>query len=120
MSFTTKCSRVLQNSIPIILIEEKSLKVLNYNFRFLLAILGGFIIFSGCNKQPESIGLDLVDQNKLPVFDTTFSVCAYSIADDSVITDETSVNLLGSQYTENFGLTVASIYTHLRLVHIST
>ncbi len=47
------------------------MKVLNYNFRFLLAILGGFIIFSGCNKQPESIGLDLVDQNKLPVFDTT-------------------------------------------------
>ncbi len=26
------------------------------------------------------------------------------------------MNLLGSQYTENFGLTVASIYTHLRLV----
>ena len=116
MSFTTKCSRVLQNSIPIILIEEISLKVLNYKFRFLFAIFGGLLIFSGCNKKPESIGLDLVDQNKLPVFDTLFSVSAYSTAEDSVITDETSVNLLGSQYTENFGLTVASIYTHLRLV----
>jgi hypothetical protein len=95
------------------------LKVLNYKFRFLFAIFSGLLIFSGCNKKPESIGLDLVDQNKLPVFDTLFSVSAYSTEEDSVITDETSVNLLGSQYTENFGLTVASIYTHLRLSGLS-
>jgi hypothetical protein len=93
--------------------------VLNYKFRFLFAIFGGFLIISACNKKPESIGLDLVDYNKLPVSDTTFSVFAYSSIEDSVITDETSINLLGSQYTENFGLTVASLYAHLRLSVLS-
>jgi hypothetical protein len=109
----------LQNSIPLIIIEEKSLKVLNYKFRFLFAIFSGLLIFYGCNKKPESIGLDLFVHDTLPVSDTTFSVFAYSIVEDSVITDETSVNLLGSQYTENFGLTIASIYTHLRLLTLS-
>jgi hypothetical protein len=93
--------------------------VLNYKFRFLIVLFGGVVIFSSCNKKPESIGLDLVDHSKLPVFDTTFSVVAYSTVEDSVVTDETSINLLGSQYTENFGLTVASIYTHLRLLGLS-
>lgn len=73
----------------------------------------------GCNKVPDTIGLDLVNINKLPVSDTMFSLTGYSLIEDSVLTDETSVNLLGSQYTENFGLTVASFYTHLRLTGLS-
>lgn len=39
--------------------------------------------------------------------------------EDSVVSDETSINLLGSQWTSTFGLTVASFYSHLRLSEVS-
>jgi hypothetical protein len=93
--------------------------VLKSKFQFLIAVICGILIVSGCNKKPESIGLNLVEHNKLPVYEATFSVSAYSVIDDSVVTDETSINLLGSMYTENFGLTVASFYSHLRLSALS-
>jgi len=118
MNFMMKCLRILQNKYRW-LILEKRIRVFNYKFQFLLLLFGGLFILSGCNKKPESIGLDLVDNGKLPVFDTTFSVQAYSVVEDSVVTDETSLNLLGSMYTDNFGLTVASIYTHLRLLGLA-
>ncbi len=84
---------------------------------FIVLVQGFFL--SSCNNKPEIIGLDLVDDDKLLVFDTSFSVTGYSAVEDSVLTDETSVNLIGSQYTENFGLTVTSVYTHLRLLGLS-
>lgn len=84
---------------------------------FGIVIIGSFIFsISSCNKKPESIGLDLVNQNISDVaFDTTISVSAYSSLEDSVRTDETSLNLLGSQNTDVFGLTDASFYTQIRL-----
>ncbi|MEZ5199372.1 MAG: DUF4270 family protein [Bacteroidales bacterium] len=83
--------------------------------RFLLFVSISLLIFA-CNKQPQSIGLDLVDATRNTVgLDTTISITAWSSTDDSVVTDETSSNLLGSQYTYAFGLTKASFYTHLRL-----
>ncbi|MBC8487351.1 MAG: DUF4270 family protein, partial [Bacteroidetes bacterium] len=76
-------------------------------------------INTSCNKKPETIGLDLVDYNKLYVgYDTIIAITAYSSFEDSVITDETSQNLLGSQYTNVFGLTNTSFYTQLRLSDI--
>ena len=74
------------------------------------------IIISSCNKKPEAIGLDLVNQDISFVgFDTTITVTAFSSIEDSVRTDETSLNLLGSQSTDVFGLTNVSFYTHIRL-----
>jgi len=84
----------------------------------LLILIAG-IIFSSCNKKPESIGLDLVDDNKPFIgYDTTFNVYAYSEIEDSVAADETSSNLFGSRYTKTFGLSSAGFYTHLRLSEI--
>jgi len=77
------------------------------------------LLYSACNKEPESIGLDLIDDNKLGVYDTIFSISGYSATDDSVYTDELTVNLLGSLQTDDFGLTNASFYSHLRLSQTS-
>jgi len=75
-----------------------------------------FLVVLSCSKKPEQIGLDLLDEDKPFVgYDTTFEVSAYSTIDDSVISDETSVNLLGSMYTETFGRSNTSIYTQVRI-----
>ncbi len=90
-------------------------RVRNYSISSLLSLILILIIIS-CSKKPDTIGLNLVDANKPTVgFDTTINIFAYSTLDDSVISDETSVNLLGSYYSETFGRSNASIYTHLRL-----
>lgn len=74
------------------------------------------VLVFACDKKPQTIGVDLVDGTRNVVgLDTTISIIAWSSIDDSVVTDETSVNLLGSQYTYSYGLTNASFYTHLRL-----
>lgn len=80
-----------------------------------IIVLAFFLFQTACNKTPESIGLDILDESKLGVYDTTFSVVGYSEIDDSVRTDELSLNLLGSLQTEDFGLTNARFYSHLRL-----
>lgn len=77
------------------------------------------MVIASCNKKPDTIGLDLVDYNKLLVHDTVFSVYAISSGEDSLASDETSLNLLGSQWTNTFGLTNAGFYTHLRLSEVS-
>ena len=92
-------------------------RVISYNL--LLAVFSFLFLLFACNKKPESIGLDLLDESKLGVYDTAFTITAYSVIDDSVYTDELSVNLLGSLQTENFGLTNASFYSHLRLSYSS-
>jgi len=75
-------------------------------------------IFS-CTEKPDTIGLDLVDDAKFSVKDTILYVKAYSTLEDSMRSDETSTNLLGSQTTETFGLTKTSFYTHLRLQNVN-
>ena len=83
---------------------------------------GGFVVFLvvllgvSCSKKPDTIGLDLLDENKPFVGkDTTFSIYAWSTAEDSVLADETSLNLLGSLYSETFGRSNTSIYTQVRI-----
>lgn len=69
-----------------------------------------------CTKTPDTIGLDLLDDNQPFVGkDTSFNIIAYSTIEDSVTTDETSVNLLGSMYTSTFGRSNTSIFTQVRI-----
>lgn len=87
---------------------------------YLIVVFFTFLLLqTACNKTPETIGLDLLDQSKLGVYDTTFSIVGYSKIDDSVRTDELSNSLLGSIQTEDFGLTNARFYSHLRLSETS-
>ena len=88
-------------------------RVISYSL--ILTIFSFLFLQLACNKEPESIGLDLLDESKLSVYDTTFAITAYSTIDDSILTDELSASLLGSLQTEDFGLTNASFYSHLRL-----
>ncbi|OQX78699.1 MAG: hypothetical protein B6D61_04935 [Bacteroidetes bacterium 4484_249] len=108
---------MINRTIRNILFKHYILKAFHISFFNALFIVASFIfILSSCNKKPETIGLDLVDGDLLFVgFDTVIQVSAFSSIDDSVVTDETSLNLLGSQYTYTFGLTDASFYSQLRL-----
>ena len=86
-------------------------------FLFLLTLT--FFAIIACNKKPENIGLDLVDDNQAVLgFDTTLSVYAYSELEDSVASAGTSINLLGSMQTETFGGLQASFYAHMRLSEV--
>jgi hypothetical protein len=73
------------------------------------------ILIMSCSKKPDTIGLDLVNEDTPVIgYDTTIEVSAYSTFEESVASDETSVNLLGSMTTETFGMTSASFYTQIR------
>ncbi len=80
---------------------------------FLFLIVATLIL--SCSKKPDTIGLDLVDDNSpITGFDTTIELAAYSKIEDPIYSDETSLNLLGSMTTSTFGQTNASFYTHIR------
>jgi hypothetical protein len=74
------------------------------------------LVFS-CAKEPHDIGTGVIPPNsKLEfAYDTVIYVEAYSFIEDSVRTDETSLNVLGSYWDPTFGITTASFYTQLRL-----
>ncbi len=88
------------------------------SFITLLALL--VILISSCNKKPDQIGLELLESGQLFVgTDTAFIISAYSTIEDSVASDETSLNLLGSMITNNFGKTTTSFYSQIRLSTVS-
>ena len=75
------------------------------------------IFVSSCQKEPDLIGLDLLPPGeylKLDFTDTA-SLIAYTVREDSLRTDELSLNLLGSIADPVFGTTTASIYTQYNL-----
>ncbi|HNQ59402.1 MAG TPA: DUF4270 domain-containing protein [Bacteroidales bacterium] len=77
-----------------------------------LAFLAG-----SCTKEPDQIGTSIIPPtDKLQYgIDTTILLDAYSIVEDSVRTDETSQNILGSYWDPIFGISTAGIYTQLSL-----
>ncbi len=88
----------------------------NFLKHFLLLFLMLNLFFS-CKDDPSIIGVDLqpeTDKLKVFVSDTT-TIIAYSVPEDSIRTDETTVSLLGSNFDPVFGATTASIYTQIRL-----
>lgn len=84
--------------------------------RFILAIILTAIV-AACTKEPDRVGTDVIPpSDRLPFgLDTTIVIEAWSVLEDSVRTDETSQNILGSYWDPYFGITTASIYTQLRL-----
>lgn len=84
--------------------------------RFVIAALLVGIALWSCTDKPDTIGLELLDSDKSTVGkDTVFELFVYSEREDSVTTDETSVNLLGSMFNETFGRSNTSIYTQVRI-----
>lgn len=89
----------------------RNLRVL---FVFIVSVLIGT---SACNKRPNQIGADLQPNQGLItlIYSDTVDILAYSTKDDSVRTDHTESNLLGSMKDPVFGTTVAGFYTQVRL-----
>ncbi len=79
-------------------------------------LLLAVVVFS-CSKEANKLGTSVVPANSRLQFgyDTAITINAYSMIDDSVRTDETSLNVLGSYWDPVFGITTASIYGQLRL-----
>jgi len=80
-------------------------------------LLTSLLILQSCEEEFSTIGLEVTPpQDQLFVeSDTTISVFAYSVLEDSLKTSYTSLNLLGSQQDPVFGRTDASIYTQILL-----
>jgi hypothetical protein len=84
---------------------------------FTAIILAVFFLLPSCEK-PDDFGKDIITTpgDQLGVlFNDTSSILAHSIILDSIQTDETSLNLLGSMNDPVFGNTTASIFTQIRL-----
>jgi len=97
------------------LAQLKSFKLLVFPSLLLLFII--LINLVACKKDPYTLGLSL-----LPPTDTlsvkttdTASIVAYSVLQDSIRTDETKTNILGSFVDPVFGKTTASFCTQMRL-----
>jgi hypothetical protein len=75
------------------------------------------LIFTGCENDPDKIGIDLQPEaDKLNVVYTdTVTVLAHTIRVDSVRTDETSRTMLGSYSDPVFGNSTSSLALQLRL-----
>ena len=86
-------------------------------FSILITFATLLLIDNACKKDPYQVGIDL-----LPATDTltiktsdTASFVAYSVLQDSIRTDETSLNILGSMVDPIFGTTTAGVYMQYRL-----
>ncbi|MFA5781348.1 MAG: DUF4270 family protein, partial [Bacteroidales bacterium] len=68
-------------------------------------------------EEPDIVGLEVQPPNdKMDVvFCDTITLVAYSVKEDSIRTDETVYNLLGSNYDPIFGKNSASFYSQARL-----
>jgi hypothetical protein len=113
-SLSAKQSRWINRSFPD-LFRVKSIKPVVYPIILLLFPL--LLNLTSCKKDPYSLGLSL-----LPPTDTlsvlssdTATVIAYSVLEDSIRTDKTTANILGSFYDPVFGITTASFCTQFML-----
>ena len=81
-------------------------------FAFFLSV--GLILFSACQHETSSIGLNLIDQVGTEFNDTT-TVVAYSCLEDTINTGNLSSNVLGHIHDPVFGDSKASIYAQFAL-----
>jgi hypothetical protein len=92
------------------------LKISNINSKLLFIVIISISFLFSC-EEPDIIGLEVQPSNdKLNVqFTDTNTLTTYSVREDSIRTDETQYNLLGTFIDPVFGQTYASIYTQFRL-----
>jgi hypothetical protein len=84
-----------------------------YHF-FILLVISLFTI--SCNKN-EEIGSNIQPSENLlgVIFQNNIPITAHTILEDSVRTDETILNMIGSNKDPIFGVTTAGMYTQFRL-----
>ncbi|HOI86538.1 MAG TPA: DUF4270 domain-containing protein [Lentimicrobium sp.] len=74
-------------------------------------------LITACKKEPDLIGLDLLPEGDYlgMSFTDTTTIIAYTLAEDSLPSDELSTSILGYMNDPVFGRTMASFYTEYRL-----
>ncbi|MDD3280481.1 MAG: DUF4270 domain-containing protein [Bacteroidales bacterium] len=87
------------------------------NSKKLVLVCLSMLVFFGCKEEDNIVGLDVQpDSDKLSLlFNDTTSIYAYSLMEDSIPTDETSLSVLGFVSDPVFGKTQAGIYSQFRL-----
>lgn len=96
---------------------NKTLELMKIFKSIMMAAFVAIIFLSACTKN-DFIGDNILEMpgDRLGVeYVDTMDITAYSVIDDSVRTDETTVNLLGSVFDNEFGTTTAGFYTQVRL-----
>jgi len=87
---------------------------LHKNYIFLLVFY--IVIIAGCKKDPSSIGVNVQPPGDFTktFFTDTITLTAFTVKDDSITSDERTLNLLGSYIDPIFGLSTASFLTQFR------
>lgn len=87
------------------------------SFFYAVLFVAAGIFFAGCEEDPTDLGIGVQPgDEELGVYATdTITLRAYSQRVDSLRTDETEFNLIGSHYDPVFGVTTASTFTSLAL-----
>jgi len=95
------------------------LKNFRIKFRITLALFLFIFFLTSCNKN-EELGINVQpSEDMLGVDFVTIPVYAHSVYEDSIRSDETSYNLIGSFVDPVFGQTVAGVYTQFKLTTTS-
>lgn len=103
--------------------SKKISSALSWRKSFLLLCFSLFLtsFFAGC-KDEEEVGLNLLPPNDqlYTDFNDTSTVLTQTLLEDSLRTDELSLQLIGSDRSPVFGLSVASVYAHVNLAGTPT
>lgn len=84
---------------------------------FFLVFLLSVTLFFSCEKDPDIVGLEITpgqDQLFVNAIDT-FSITAYSVLEDSLVTGATSLNLAGGAFDPVFGKITSGFATQVLL-----
>lgn len=86
-------------------------------FSILIAIAIIILLVNSCKKDPYQLGIGLLPPTDTLTVKTsdTASFVAYSVLQDSIRTDETTLSILGSMVDPVFGTTTAGLYMQYKL-----
>lgn len=86
-------------------------------FALLFAMATLILVAFSCKKDPVEVGLGIQPEGDMisVLFSDTSTLRAYSVANDSVRTDETILSLAGSYFDPVFGTSTAGFYTQILL-----
>jgi len=95
---------------------------LNFHYLTRFALVMGLSLFVvACKKKDTSVGSGTLDENEIlnGITTDTFDLITYTVAEDSIITDNGPNGLLGSYNDPKFGTFNASVYTQLRIANVN-
>ncbi|MEJ2594152.1 MAG: DUF4270 family protein [bacterium] len=92
-------------------------RFLSISYIFSILLVSFLLLIAACSKPAGLIGVVVQpEDSRLPVVYTdTTEILVYSIPEDSVRSDELSVNVIGANYDPVFGQTIGGVYLQFNL-----